>query len=436
MFAQTIVSGKNEGVNAFLVPIRDASHKPLPGVSIVDMGVKFGLNGVDNAQLKYSQVRIPRENMMNRYADVTPAGEFQSEVKNISARFFKVTERLLSGRICISSIALGPTRACLHIAIKYGQMRKSIGIEGNSTVPIFNYQLQQNALMPLLARTLALNQMYNYARDVYANPKGFEHELLSICCITKTMLGWNLNNVAVTCRERCGGMGYLAVSRFGEYIALAHSALTAEGDNRVLMTKITKDYMTNVAKHGFKVPVPSQNVATQIATYNDVTQLDTLLDLLKFREASLFKSLTGRMAALKKQGVSDFNILMRECSDNIQDLAMAYGERNTMEQAIASLAKYKNAENRKAMTVVYRVFGCDILKRDLGYYLKAQAVGRVAAKALIETQNELIKAMAANVDPLVGGLNVPHEQLYVPIALNYERYYSEPNYGEIIGARL
>lgn len=40
------------------------------------MGVKLGLNGVDNAALKYNQVRVPRENMMNRYADVTPEGQF------------------------------------------------------------------------------------------------------------------------------------------------------------------------------------------------------------------------------------------------------------------------------------------------------------------------------------------------------------------------
>ena len=74
MFAQTIVNNKNEGVNAFLVPIRDSTGKPLSGVTIVDMGVKVGLNGVDNAALKYNQVWVPRENMMNRYADVTPDG--------------------------------------------------------------------------------------------------------------------------------------------------------------------------------------------------------------------------------------------------------------------------------------------------------------------------------------------------------------------------
>jgi acyl-CoA oxidase len=52
-------------------------------MTIVDMGMKFGLNGVDNAALKYNKVKIPLENMMNRYADVTPEGEFKSEVKGI-----------------------------------------------------------------------------------------------------------------------------------------------------------------------------------------------------------------------------------------------------------------------------------------------------------------------------------------------------------------
>ena len=104
-------------------------------------------------------------------------------------------------------------------------------------------------------------------------------------------MGWNCNNVAVTCRERCGGMGYLAVSKFSDFIALGHAAITAEGDNRVLMTKITKDYMTNVKLHGFKVPQSSKAIS-EISALKDITQLDTLLDLLKFREGALFQSLT------------------------------------------------------------------------------------------------------------------------------------------------
>ena len=35
-----------------------------------------------------------------------------------------------------------------------------------------------------------------------------------------------------SCRERCGGQGYLSVNRFGELIGFAHAGMTAEGDNR------------------------------------------------------------------------------------------------------------------------------------------------------------------------------------------------------------
>lgn len=66
-----------------MVPVRDANLKVLPGVTVNDMGVKFGMNGVDNASLKFNNVRVPRINMMNRYGDVNEQGKFTSEVKNI-----------------------------------------------------------------------------------------------------------------------------------------------------------------------------------------------------------------------------------------------------------------------------------------------------------------------------------------------------------------
>lgn len=84
VFGQTIVKGKNEGVSAFLVPIRDANMKEMPGVSIVDMGHKIGQNGVDNAALKFDHVRIPRENMMNKFTDVDEAGNFNSKFKSMA----------------------------------------------------------------------------------------------------------------------------------------------------------------------------------------------------------------------------------------------------------------------------------------------------------------------------------------------------------------
>uniref|UniRef100_H2ZII2 Uncharacterized protein n=1 Tax=Ciona savignyi TaxID=51511 RepID=H2ZII2_CIOSA len=46
----------------------------MPGVRVEDMGHKMGLNGVDNAKLFFDNVRVPRENLLNRYSEVEADG--------------------------------------------------------------------------------------------------------------------------------------------------------------------------------------------------------------------------------------------------------------------------------------------------------------------------------------------------------------------------
>lgn len=48
------------------------------------MGAKLGVNGVDNAALKFNNVRIPREYMMNKFTDVDENGKFSSGIKKLS----------------------------------------------------------------------------------------------------------------------------------------------------------------------------------------------------------------------------------------------------------------------------------------------------------------------------------------------------------------
>jgi len=125
--------------------------------------------------------------------------------------------------------------------------------------------------MPLLARSVSLGLLHVMCKDIYQNPKGHEHDLLSLCCIDKTLNGWNLERTASICRERCGGQGYLAYNKFGDYIAVAHAALTAEGDNRVLMVKVCKDMMTNILKKGHKLPELKSCPISMIPKLSDIS---------------------------------------------------------------------------------------------------------------------------------------------------------------------
>jgi len=88
---------------------------------IEDMGVKMGLNGIDNGRLIFDHVRVPRTAMLNAFNDVNEKGEFISDLKKPSARFFKVADRLLSGRLCISGMCLAGTKSCLFMTIRYSQ---------------------------------------------------------------------------------------------------------------------------------------------------------------------------------------------------------------------------------------------------------------------------------------------------------------------------
>ena len=90
-------------------------------------GLKMGLNGVDNGRIWFDHVKVPRIEMLNRFADVTADGQYRSDIQSQGARFFTMIGTLVSGRISIASTANSVAKSALTIAIRYAARRRQFG---------------------------------------------------------------------------------------------------------------------------------------------------------------------------------------------------------------------------------------------------------------------------------------------------------------------
>ena len=69
--------------------------------------------------VSFNRVRIPRKNLLNRTADVTPAGKYVTPYKDPNKRFGASLGALSGGRVGITSMGVANLRSCIPIAIRY-----------------------------------------------------------------------------------------------------------------------------------------------------------------------------------------------------------------------------------------------------------------------------------------------------------------------------
>mmetsp|Transcript_49064 Transcript_49064/g.36124 ORF Transcript_49064/g.36124 Transcript_49064/m.36124 type:complete len:229 (+) Transcript_49064:170-856(+) len=78
LMARLISNKVDYGVQAFLINIRDiATHKPLPGIEVGDIGTKAAFPFTDNGYLILKHFRQPKDCLLNRYVDIKPDGTFE-----------------------------------------------------------------------------------------------------------------------------------------------------------------------------------------------------------------------------------------------------------------------------------------------------------------------------------------------------------------------
>ncbi|HTE23180.1 acyl-CoA dehydrogenase family protein [Flavitalea sp.] len=432
VFAKLIIKGKDYGVNAFIVSLRDTNGEVQPGIVIGDCGHKMGLNGVDNGTIIFNQVIIPKENMLDRFASVNEAGEFESPIPSDNRRFFTMLGTLVGGRIGIPRSALSAAKSGLAIAIRYSDRRRQFGPEGGLEVPILNYRMHQRRLMPLLARSYAIHFGLQYLTRRYLGKSESEmQEIEALAAGMKSYSTWSTTDILQECREACGGKGYLSENRLNALKNDTEIYTTFEGDNTVLMQLVAKNRLAEFRKAFGQMNAVGmiyyvyENAKTALSEKNPIVTRKTdeahLLDdqfhlqALEHREKTTLASAARRIKKLIDSGLDSydaFNVTQHQ----MVDLARAWLDRIIFEQFQLAVVKVEEEKVRAALIRLQQLFALSVIEQNKGWYLEDGYMEAVKTKAIRKMVNQLCWDIRKDAVPLVQAFDIPDSCLAAPIA--------------------
>lgn len=264
LMAQLIIGDKSFGAHPFLLPIRDLeTHESLPGIFLADIGQKLGYNGMDNGCMQLQNVRIPRRNLLMRYAHVDREGNYK-KVGNQRMMYGAMT---FTRRQIVMSSGPALAKACT-IAVRYSAVRKQFStlapkqiaelIKKNEPVPeapVLDYSTQLFTLLPLVAASYAFNAASEFTLDTYAqmmsNAKNGDFNLLNETHIITSSLKAATTMIASdgieACRKACGGHGFLTASGLPGHLTNYAPQPTYEGDFVVLSIQTGRSLLKQAA---------------------------------------------------------------------------------------------------------------------------------------------------------------------------------------------
>ncbi|MGV9724447.1 acyl-CoA dehydrogenase family protein [Nocardia beijingensis] len=443
VFAQLITRGENKGVHCLLVPIRDENGADLPGVTTYDDGLKGGLPGVDNGRIVFDHVRVPRENLLNRYADVAPDGTYSSEIENPSRRFFTTLGTLVRGRVSVGGAAAAGARVALSIAVRYALQRRQFSDPdtGVETV-LLDYRSHQRRLLPLVAKSYALAFAQNdLVRRMHLVQTGQNLEPGAQRALEKRAAGLKVAQTAHAtraiqeCREACGGAGYLTENRLVTLKADTDVFTTFEGDNVVLTQLVAKELLTAYADEvrdldalgwvrfaatmAGDVVRKRSGVRQLIQTLRDrgddsidegdLSRRVVQLQLFADREDYLVRTAAHRLRA-RAEETGPF-----EAFNNAQDHILAAGaahiDRLVLEAFIEGISDIEDPAARELADWMCDLFVYTTIEENQAWYIMHRFMSVDRAKAVRRGVNELVDRLRPHALTLVEAMGVPETML-------------------------
>ncbi len=433
VFAQLIVNGKNEGVHAILVSIRNEQHELLNGVTIEDNGYKLGLNGIDNGKIWFNQVSVPRENLLNKYGEIKDDGSYYSDIKNSSKRFFTMLGTLVGGRICVARAGLGGAKMALAIAIKYALKRRQF----NDSIKVqedllMDYPTHQLRLTPLVASAYVYHitldkMMHIYADESMPDKRKIETQAAGL----KSIITWYANDAIQECREACGGKGYLIENRIADLKGDVDIFTTFEGDNIVLLLLAAKgvlsDFKAEFNSAGFTSVLKllgtqlSDKLSAINPLYTNNIEPDHLYNpkfhkhAFDYRTRRLTYTLAMRIRGYIKKGIPSYQAFLK-----VQTHLLALAKAYSIELAFKTFTDFaddlKDEKNRLLFNKLGVLYALNEIHKDASWFLEHGYIGSTKSKAIRQRVERLCTELRPHIGALVNGFGIPEHCMSALIA--------------------
>lgn len=434
VFGQLIVNGESHGIHSVLVPIRDDNGNTLKGVTVKDCGYKLGLNGVDNGRLWFENVRVPRENLLDKYGEIKDDGTYHSSITNPSKRFFTMLGALVIGRISVGKGGINCAKSALAIAIKYGSKRRQFSQRDNTPETILmDYPTHQKRLLPRLAKTyaydLAIEQLVkDHVNATEEDARKIETQAAGL----KSVATWHATDTIQECREACGGKGYLRENRFADIKADADIFTTFEGDNTVLMQLVAKGLLTEFKQSfhddGYKAVISYlftkvKHTVDENRPFSkrntDVSHLlseDFHRHAFRYRYKKNLISLSGRMQKFIKRRTDPFQAFLRT-QEHLIELAHAYIEHKTLKTFYQKIETQEDPKIKAMLSKLCQLYALTTITENRGWYLENDYIEGGKTKAIRRVITKLCQELRPDAVALVDAFGIPDALLKAPIAM-------------------
>ncbi|GAA1815183.1 acyl-CoA dehydrogenase [Agromyces neolithicus] len=454
VFAQLITKGVNHGVHAFYVPIRGAKGGFLKGVGGEDDGLKGGLNGIDNGRLHFTNVRVPRENLLNRYGSVAEDGTYSSPIASPGRRFFTMLGTLVQGRVSLDGAATSAAAMALTIAITYGNQRRQFNAASDTDEEVLlDYQRHQRRLLPKLATTYA----QIFAHDEFllkfdavfsgrADTDDDRQDLETIAAALKPLSTWHALDTLQEAREATGGAGFLAENRIVGLRQDLDIYVTFEGDNNVLLQLVAKRLLTDFSKqfakadagamaryvvqstaerayHGTGLRRLAQTIADFGSTARSVSELrdeNSQRELLTDRVEAMIAEIAGHLRDARKLPKAEAAAAFNRHQNQLIEAARAHGELLQWEAFTRGLAQTTDPGTKQVLTWLRDLFGLGLVEKHLAWYLMNGRLSPQRAQAVTAYIDRLLERLRPHAQDLVDAFGYKPEHLRAKIASGAE----------------